>query len=470
MKTSTLDKKTLFAICLIFHLLAVVFSEGFHRPDEYLGIIRMMQFKLNTFALEELSWEYPARIRPWLQPAIYYLLHLFAKTLTIESPFIISTFFRLISSALGFISIILLARWSKPFFIHEKHHLLAIAGLSLLWFLPFFHARTSSENLGITFFVFALYLLKNHALWAGCMLGFSFIFRFQMGIMVASLIAFVFLFENKTKVIPLVIGIVLANLSGLFIDRWGYGEWTFTPWNYFYHNIILNKASDFGVSPWYYYLEKSILRGIPPVSFCFTLPFLWLWIKKPKHILSFLSFPYLFIHSMIPHKEIRFVFVLGLFAPLILAIFIENIQSRVIFKNSQWWKMLIVFTLTVNTIALIISSIKPAYAPMGFYRHLYQKKEEVSKINILFFQRDILDFYLKNPIKIKQIKIEYLQKKIYRKEKITGYYLSNQIKDKNFFMQIDNCQLEYSPYPDWIIDIILKWKIKAKTWSFYYCI
>ena len=469
MKILTLDKKILFAICLIFHLLAVIFGEGFHRPDEYLGIIRMMQFKLSTFPIEELSWEYPAQIRPWPQPAIYYCLHILCKFLTIENPFIIATVFRLFSSALGFYSIILLTNWAEPLFTHKKYHHLAIAGLCLLWFLPFFHARTNSENFGITFFIFALCLLRNHALWAGCMLGFSFIFRFQMGIMVASLILFIFIFEEKRKIIPIITGILFANFLGLIIDRWGYGEWTFTPWNYFYHNILLDKASDFGTSSWYYYLQKALSRGILPVSLFFTLPFLWLWIKRPTHILSFLSLPYFIIHSIIPHKEIRFIFSLGLFAPLVLAMFVENIQKKILFEKSSWWKILLILTLIVNNTALIIASTKPAYAPMGFYRHLYYKKEIIKKINILFFQRDILDFYLKTPVKIKKKEFKQLQKDVHLKKKITGYYLSNQLEHKDFFIKLENCQLEYNPYPDWIIDILFKWKIKAKIWSLYYC-
>ena len=463
------NKKILFIICLVFHLLAVIFSEGFHRPDEYLGMMRMMQYKLGTFPLEELSWEYPARIRPWLQPAIYYLLHRLSNIFFIENPFIIAMIFRLVSSLLGFFSILLLIRWCEPFFSHKKYHHLATICLCFLWFLPFFHARTSAENFGITFFIFALYLLKNHLLWAGIMLGLSFIFRFQMGIMIASLMIFIFIFDKKTNIIPLILGIIISNLLGLFIDYWGYGQWTFTPWNYFYHNILLDKASNFGISPWYYYLEKSILRGIPPVSFLFTLPFLWLWIKKPTHILSFLTFPYLFIHSIIPHKEIRFIFALGLFAPVIMAIFIDQIGKKIDFKNSLFLKISTLIILIINTIALFIASLKPAYAPIGFYKYLYNRQEKVTEINILFFQRDILEFYLKNPIKIKLLSINDLKDKIRKKEKITGYYLSNQITDQKTFTKLSNCNREYNPYPNWIIDFLTKWKIKAKVWSFYHC-
>ena len=62
--------KKVFTTCLVlgafFHLLAVFFSEGFHRPDEHLGIMRFIACKLGIFSTEELgklSWEYPARKR-----------------------------------------------------------------------------------------------------------------------------------------------------------------------------------------------------------------------------------------------------------------------------------------------------------------------------------------------------------------------------------------------------------------------
>ena len=43
-------------ISLFFHILAIIFSDGFHRPDEHLGIMRWMSFKLGLMDDKILSW------------------------------------------------------------------------------------------------------------------------------------------------------------------------------------------------------------------------------------------------------------------------------------------------------------------------------------------------------------------------------------------------------------------------------
>lgn len=80
----------------------------------------------------------------------------------------------------------------------------------------------------------------------------------------------------------------------------------------FYFNVVLNKSSDWGTSPWYWYfliaLPKSITCAIP---FMFVgllyqkrgyAPIDWRVIEMIGPALIFVG-----LFSVLPHKELRFV-------------------------------------------------------------------------------------------------------------------------------------------------------------------
>ena len=50
------------------------FSNTFYFPDEHYQILEFMGHKLGITPASELPWEFEARIRPWLQPFLYYLI------------------------------------------------------------------------------------------------------------------------------------------------------------------------------------------------------------------------------------------------------------------------------------------------------------------------------------------------------------------------------------------------------------
>src|SRR3954468_228182 len=61
-------------------LLAVVtlvtawFSQLFYFPDEHYQILEFLSWKLGITPASELPWEFSARVRPWLQPLLYFLV------------------------------------------------------------------------------------------------------------------------------------------------------------------------------------------------------------------------------------------------------------------------------------------------------------------------------------------------------------------------------------------------------------
>lgn len=472
----------------IVHLLAVIFSEGYHRPDEHLGLIRFMSFKMNLFPESKLSWEYPAQIRPWLHPALLYGQTKFLNLLGVENPFHLAFFYRLLSSLLGLFSSYLLLISGIRFFKKDLSKIILSYGLFNLSFLAFFHARMNAEHLGIAFFIFGLYpLLKNTPIekedrfnWnishklltlSGLLLGISFILRFQMGIMVFMLLLFLLIKDwKKLPQISVILGgIFLAIGLSTIIDYWGYGEWTFAPWNYFYNNLILKKAAGFGISPFYYYFEKVLLRGIPPLSFFFIGGFLWFWIKRPLHLFSLLTWPFFLVHSFIGHKELRFIFCLAPFLPLIWAYFLDQVNSSALFEK-KWVRIICYLAIFQNFSFALISSTKPALNQIGYYRHIYQKKERIDKIYTLGVYRDQLKFYLKSPIELVVSEKKEDVLKVLKSEKGVKWFLADRSFHRGIFMNRPNCHLDYLSYPKWILDSGFSNQLKKlKVWSLYRC-
>src|SRR5258708_8773189 len=61
-------------------LVTAWFSITFYFPDEHYQVLEFVSYKLGITRSSDLPWEFSARIRPWLQPLLYFLI---AKPLTL---------------------------------------------------------------------------------------------------------------------------------------------------------------------------------------------------------------------------------------------------------------------------------------------------------------------------------------------------------------------------------------------------
>jgi len=377
------------AISFFFHILAVFFSLGAHHPDEHFQILEFLNYKLGKTDASGLTWEFESQIRPWFQIYIYYYVIKFLNLFGVFSPFYYAFFFRLVSSLLGFSAICSFYPLIKKWFQKESNQILAWASINLFWFIPFFHARTSSENLSASVFFIAMSLfltkisyLKDikkpsfYGLICGLLLGACFLLRYQMGIMVA-FFWFWALFLKKAPIKSLItcsIGIVLMSALGIVIDHWGYDAWTFAPWNYLHTNIFLDKASSFGVDPWWFYFTETLVKGIPPFSIIMILATLVFWAKFPKHPLTWITLPFIIAHSSIAHKELRFIFVVISVTPIFLIFCYEkyynNLNSILKYRCT---KPLLKATVGINFVLMLLSIFTPPEPSINLKNFIHNK-------------------------------------------------------------------------------------------------
>jgi phosphatidylinositol glycan class B len=183
---------------LALHLVTAYFSVGYHSADEQFQILEFLGYKLGLTPLKDLAVEFGARMRPWLQPGIYYALTRAAQAVGVESPHAWAFLFRVFTGLVGWFSLAAVAFCARDWIADRRTRRLAYAAIALTWFLPALQVRPSSESLSGSCFLLGASITWLAARWAsgagvwfvaGIFLGASFEARFQSGFMVAGLTA-----------------------------------------------------------------------------------------------------------------------------------------------------------------------------------------------------------------------------------------------------------------------------------------
>jgi len=367
-------------IGFILFIVAAIFTEGYFHPDEHFQLLEFANYKLGGIKGEYLPWEFDEQMRPTFQVFIAYSVCMAFKAIGAFDPYVVTTFLRLITAGCMFI---LLYRFYERYKveIQSPKGIWWFGALSfLLWYVPFISVRYSSEAYGTIFMLLAvlMYDVPNYKktqlgryLLVGLFLGFSFLSRYQMGFMIFGMGLWILMVrkEKPARISFIALGFIISVGIGLLCDYWFYGEWVSSAYNYFYQNLVVNKAAEFGVSPFWYYAAMTPL--VIPVFGIVILPCLIaFFIKKPKHLFTWLIIPFLVIHHLIGHKEFRFLFPLSPFIPFIVVFVLEkaNWMKGLRFTKYIFW--------IINIPLLIIMSCKPAYDNTMLFRYMYHKRND----------------------------------------------------------------------------------------------
>jgi GPI mannosyltransferase 3 len=327
MATSSPSPRAVRSYLIAHGLLLVVtayFSVTYFHPDEHFQILEFAGYKLGTTTATELVWEFHDRMRAWFQPAAYYVIARAAQGLGIRDIFVIALLLRLASGLVAWVAVARIVRTSLGWSPDATGRLIQLRATTLLGFLPFLSVRTSAENVSGALFTIGFctvldalrptalvrHLPARVGLAAGLLLGLSFECRFQTGILVAGLLAWL-LFARRVRVpgvVALGSGIAVAILIGLLVDRWGYGEWTFPPYHYVRRNLFDDAARQFGTDPFLGYVYLLPSNIFAPVVIVLILALLLAWIRHPMHPVTWVTLPFAFVSSVLAHKEERFFF------------------------------------------------------------------------------------------------------------------------------------------------------------------
>jgi GPI mannosyltransferase 3 len=414
-------------------VITAIMSSGFLHPDEHYQVLELLNLKLPDRVINKsiFNWDYHQTIRSWMQPFIYYVVVYPFKSM---DGFFLATLIRLFNGLLG--------AWGLFLFLSTQHSnskpIKNLLLLSLIWFVPFLLVRTNSESLSASLFMIGYYHYIKERYPVGMLFwGLAFLIRYQMALLIAPIIVVDLLAKRVgfASMIKMVLVLVVILAGGLLVDFWGYGYWVNAPYNYFYQNLILNKASTFGTDPFYFYLLTPLLKGIPPISL-FILYFgaIGLWRANNRSLVWGVAF-FTLIHSIIPHKEVRFLTPIY----LILAAYAIGYYQQNFHK-----KDILALTITVSMLVMIRTSLFPAHSRISLYKKAYGQK-----FTSIYVPTNSTKFEFSMPF--------YMNRKI-----TTNFLDSNHLPNtytlltSNFqeFQEIRQkkalCRLDYSQYPIWI--------------------
>ncbi|MBC7776346.1 MAG: hypothetical protein H7246_13005 [Phycisphaerae bacterium] len=483
---TTLPDRALLLAATGLCVIAAWCTIGYHHPDEHFQIWEFANYKLGHIPATDLPWEFPAQMRPGLQPFLAYSTVLAAQKMGVEDPFLQIFFTRLLC---GFAAIWVYWSWclwlERDFKNPSSARWLRI-GLLFFWFMPYLNVRFSSENTSaICFFGGLLLLLQQlenqrgrinwQMITAGFLLGISFFFRYQIAFAGIGLIAWL-VFQKRLawfSWVALVVGVLLACGLGFSADFWLYGTWVCPPYQYFVTNVLHSDAR-FGTEPWWWYLNEALIDLLPPFSIALLIFFaLGIW-QKPRHVLTWCFVPFVLAHFAVEHKEMRFLF------PMMLPFFFFSVAGWEFFQEKyekkKWMLKTLAFGLWINVILLVFWMLMPAKGMAAYSKFLWNWHEKQPASKVYFVKKEPRNHYplnmpfYENPA---QGQASWYTEPMYRNDT-----MALRSGDLMFFTEVLSpppiappgfgLKRVYAYYPHWVLSLnINDWQSRTRIWAIY---
>jgi phosphatidylinositol glycan class B len=322
-------------LALTFYILVAYNSVGYHQEDEHYQIIEFANYKLGTLPKNGLAWEFNSQIRPGLQPMICFGLFKLWIFLGVTDVYILAFLLRVVTAIF---STWVIARFINHYkrYIADSLQIYFFLFSFFLWFLPYVNIRFSSETWsGLVLLLILIFVDKHkeksqlkYFILIGLLMGCAILFRYQSAMFVCGIYLWLYIIgkDNFRQLGVSFLALLLVLGVGVLIDYWLYGELTFSIYHYFNVNIIQGVANQFGVLPFYQYIVY-ILTAPGPIGILILGSFFVLWYYNHKNLLLWTITPFLIVHSVIPHKELRFLFPLVNLCPIIFFLAFQNVWN-----------------------------------------------------------------------------------------------------------------------------------------------
>jgi phosphatidylinositol glycan class B len=357
-------------VALAFHLAAAWFSVGFYQFDEHFQILELMGAKLGRTPESLRPYEYLTGMRPFVEILPMYGIARVFEAIFGVRPIALERIFRLVTACGGLaVAIGLAARQSRELLSPFARRAAWLAQL-LFWPIVFVHARISAEAVGSTLFWAGWLALGNgvssrRSLSAGLLLGLAFMARFQLGFALAGLGLWLLVARVPLgQILRLAFGFFVGVGLGVLCDRWGYGRWVFTPWNYFKENILKGMAAHFGVEPWWWYFKEASLVLIPGFGVLLLGAAGWYLLTRPKHALSLAMALFIAGHCAVGHKELRFLIPALPFVAWVAVAAVDALATSRLARALAWSYG------AISAVALPAMVLRPANLPQIYFNYV----------------------------------------------------------------------------------------------------
>src|ERR1051326_1258003 len=355
------------------------------------------------------TWEYRLGLRSWVLPAlIAVIIKSTAWLAPGSSGYIFGTafFFSLLSLAAVWFAF----AWCKKYFGIQYAVLAAFS--AAIWFeLVNFGPRALNELMAGYLFLPAIYLgslqsdQKSQSKWrmalVGLLLGLTVCLRIQYGPAVLFFGLWIMSRDWKTRFLPVASGIFLVVIAFGIVDYITWSVPFYSYYAYFRENIVHDRAADFGVLPWYYYFSSLFVHTGPIALFAL------LGVRRSP-ILGWISLAILLPHSVIAHKEFRYIFpvlpILMVLASVGLIDSLQFLERKIKWRSSEQTRWLIAGGFVLACSLALASQFPRWHKASGGLRAFSRLSKEPNACGVAMFKIHWWDTggyaYLHRPIPI----------------------------------------------------------------------
>ncbi|MBO9571989.1 MAG: hypothetical protein J7497_07240 [Chitinophagaceae bacterium] len=352
-------------------LITAITAIGTSSADQHFQIIEFSLHQLGEPSGASYVWEISNFVRPTLQVYLFSGFHLALNSIGVTDPYTQLTILRILLGIMMFGVFNLLA---FHYFKYEPKRILiyVLLLLNFSWVLPYTRTLYCSEMVSSLFFFGTLLLYdirKDRApsflflLLIGFLLSLAFYFRFQIGFAMAGFGIWVLMEKKYLHLIPIAIGFAAGIAINVYLDYGFYKEFVFTPYTYFYANINAGRADQFGTSSFTRYIGLILLTAPAPLfSIIFFYYGIKTFFKKYRNPVFLGTVIFIVAHSLVGHKEERFMFPILNVMPLIIGWSIPGLEQY--YEGTKQWirkflKGLLVFTIGLNVLLLLVLTMVP---------------------------------------------------------------------------------------------------------------
>jgi phosphatidylinositol glycan class B len=344
---------------LVVRLGAVLALPSLHHPDENFQFFE--QAHRLAFGYGVVPWEYEEGIRslvvPWL------LSRLLIVAGAAASPEALVLLQRAALVVLSVVPVGAVFLWGLQ---RGRLQALLLGLVAASWFeLVYFSGRPLSEAIACGLLVAAIALAlraeradgTGYAL-VGLLLASAVMLRFHLMVGVLP-VAAVICWADRRRCWPLLIGAVLP------VAVFGLADWV--AWGWPFHsfvravelNVVRGAASHYGVEPWHWYGKRALQNWSLAAPVLLALA---LWQPRRNALWLLAAAGILLSHSLIPHKEYRFVMPAYACIVLAAASTSANVIARIVAGRPQAWRAAGFVAAAVAWLSLSVGlAVKPSY-------------------------------------------------------------------------------------------------------------
>ncbi|XP_072945372.1 GPI mannosyltransferase 3 [Epargyreus clarus] len=344
------------SVILVVRLLSVFVVQTSFVPDEYWQSLEVAHEYV--FGYGALTWEWQKGLRSYLYPSVIAALYTVLKYTGLDYPEAVIIVPRIFQALLSTYADYCFYKWTGG-----RKWALFLVLTSWFWFYTASRTilqtvETSLLAIGLSKFPFkagkrGYYDQENNNwVWFACIS--TFIRPTSSPVWIVLAVYNLFTTNQGTWRLLFRTYLPIGLLTGgalVALDTYFYGSLIITPWEFFKFNVLHNISAFYGKHPWYWYMAV----GIPSVLAINVVPLLislYRVARRPREntihtLLVVAAAAHIAVHSVIEHKELRFV------QPLI-PIFLYLIQDLIVpwSRKAVKWQLYSVAGLLVITNAL----------------------------------------------------------------------------------------------------------------------